>query len=325
MKKIIISLTIFSLFFPILSANALMKKRKHTPPCPDTVKEGIEIAQHCVGVTVVCPAIAVEGSQVSARCAGASGITTLCPLYSDNPPAGCTHISQRPDEQYVEQPNPISPGSTDGMSGSTDRVAQPDYPDPTLNLIGPIDPLPDDGRVGGKGGGMGLGAEYCSINKGAKSCTSCSNSNSYSPQYPENTGNHAKEKKEQCTTCSITTVRLVPRVGCDSNADCILVRGDCCDGCSQIAINKSQKSKYSSLLNNACNPPLKEGELGGKGSCGCGYSHGRPIYKAVCRETNWKIPSSLTTCQEVLEQSSVGGATVGGATVGGGTTDSSVQ
>ena len=270
------------------------KDRRHL--APGAVKAGTEIAQHCVGVTVVCPAIAVEGSQVSARCAGASGITTLCPRYSENPPPGCTHISQRPDEQYLEQPHPISPpGSTDGMSGSTDRVAQPDYPDPTLDLIGPIDPLPDDGRVGGKGAGMGVSAEYCSINKGAKRCTSCSNSNSYSPHYPENTGNHAKEKKKQCTSCSITTERLVPRIGCEGNDDCVLVRGDCCDGsCKPIAVNKSQKSKYASLLNNACNPPLKEGDQ--KGFCSCGNS--RPYrYIAVCRETTWKIPSSIATCQ----------------------------
>ena len=300
MKKLLLGSIVLSLCFPILSANALRRKSS-APPCPGAVAAGTEVANHCVGITVVCPTIAIEGADISAKCAGASGITTLCPRYSENPPPGCTHISQRPDKKQYKKPYPLLgriDGSMDllgGIDGSIDPVAKPNHPDPTLNLIGPVDPLPDDGRVGGKGGGMGVSPEYCSINNGAKRCTSCSSSDSYSPQYPENTGSHAKEKKEQCTNCSITTERLVPRIGCEGNDDCILVRGDCCGGCSQIAINKSQKSKYSSLLNNACNPPLKEGEL--KGFCACSNSHSGLIDKAVCRETNWKIPSSIATCQ----------------------------
>ena len=94
MKKFIIGSIILSLCIPIFSANALRKRRKHTPPCPDAVAQGAEVEQRCQGTTIVCPSIIVEGADVSARCTGASGLTQVCPLHSDTPPAGCEHISQ---------------------------------------------------------------------------------------------------------------------------------------------------------------------------------------------------------------------------------------
>lgn len=97
MKKLLLGSVILSLCFPILSANAL--RRRHNPPCPDAVAQDTEVEKRCQGTTIVCPSIVVEGADVSAKCTGASGLTKVCPLYSNTPPAGCEHISQAIEEE----------------------------------------------------------------------------------------------------------------------------------------------------------------------------------------------------------------------------------
>ena len=272
MKKSVVLLSLLSLcFIPLSFTYALKKKSK--APCPDAVKQGTQLPQKCKGVTIICPAVALANSNVSTRCTMA-GITTLCPVYSEKPPSVCSYITQSP---------PNVGGST---TGGSEVGAIPEGPPPISKNsyhAKPVKPTPP----------QLIKPTYCNIVRGEKHCTTCRESSRSA-----NIDTHDKKVTKSCETCITRKKRLVPRIHCNSDADCGLAKADCCTGCGSIAIHKSQYKKYKHYLNKECNPPQKPGEPMLQGACICGSSYPAPKYKAVCRRTDWKVPDSPsnTTC-----------------------------